>query len=160
MNSDGSNQIDLTNNGANDEQVAWGGAMEEETFLQVGPNNGTNQIIEIVFPDARLSGNGVIVSTVDSARDAISIIDSAINKISDYRSYAGLIQKRLEHIVNDNSAAYINISAARSRIEDADIAHEITSLTKNQIMSQSTQAMAVQANSDSQIVLDLINQSM
>jgi len=82
--------------------------------------------------------------------------DQAIKKVTEFRSKLGAIQNRLEHIISNLRLSCANITAAESRIRDADIALEMVELTRHQIMKQSGTAMVSQANLKPQAVLQLL----
>ena len=126
---------------------------------QVGPDDGANYRMDITIGGARQADLGIAnntVSTVQSARSAITFVNSAINQVADIRSSLGSQQRRLNHVIADLMASDINISAARSRIFDADMAAEISNFTKLQILQQSGTAILAQANSQPQSVLQLL----
>jgi flagellin len=99
---------------------------------------------------------GINVSTQVAADAAITTIDAAIKKVSEERSKLGAYQNRLEHTINNLQAASENLTAAESRIRDVDMAAEMSSFTKNQILSQAGIAMLAQANMVPQAVLKLL----
>ncbi|WP_139904164.1 flagellin Hag [Clostridium thermarum] len=96
------------------------------------------------------------VSSASSAGNAISVIQTAINKVSAERSKLGAYQNRLEHTINNLSTASENMTAAESRIRDVDMAKEMMNFSKNNILSQAAQAMLAQANQQPQGVLQLL----
>ncbi|WP_420976167.1 flagellin Hag [Bacillus vallismortis] len=83
-------------------------------------------------------------------------VDDAINTVSTQRSKLGAVQNRLEHTINNLSASGENLTAAESRIRDVDMAKEMSEFTKNNILSQASQAMLAQANQQPQNVLQLL----
>ncbi|MGN0638569.1 MAG: flagellin [Huintestinicola sp.] len=91
-----------------------------------------------------------------SANHAIDQIGNAINKVSMVRATFGAIQNRLEHKIDNMNVTKENITSAESRIRDTDMAQEMTNFTKNQILSQASQAMLAQANQLPQGVLQLL----
>jgi len=91
-----------------------------------------------------------------SANTAIDKIDNAINKVSMVRASFGAMQNRLEHKIANLDVNTENLTAAESRIRDTDMASEMTNFTKNQILSQASQAMLAQANQLPQGVLQLL----
>ena len=99
---------------------------------------------------------GTEVSSVSGALSALSIIDSAIDTVNTIRSDFGTIQNRFESIVRSNQNAAENLSAARSRIMDADFAAETAELTRTQILQQAGVAMLAQANQLPQNALSLL----
>ncbi|AKL86523.1 flagellin [Bacillus atrophaeus] len=87
---------------------------------------------------------------------ALKSVDDAIQKVSSQRSKLGAVQNRLEHTINNLSASGENLTAAESRIRDVDMAKEMSEFTKNNILSQASQAMLAQANQQPQNVLQLL----
>lgn len=83
-------------------------------------------------------------------------IDTAIEEVSAQRAIYGAAQNRLEHTINNLATTKENLSAAESRIRDTDMAKEMTTLTKNNILLQASQAMLAQANQFPQGVLQLL----
>jgi len=96
------------------------------------------------------------VSTVGDANDAIYRIDNALTSISDLRSTFGAVQNRFESTISNLSTAVESLSAARSRIQDADFASETAALTRAQILQQAGVSILSQANSLPQSVLGLL----
>jgi flagellin len=99
---------------------------------------------------------GLNVSSVTGAQNAITAIDSAIAKVSYQRSQLGAIQNRLEHTINNLQVVSENLTASESRIRDVDMAQEMATFTKQQILMQSGTAMLAQANQKNQAVLSLL----
>lgn len=96
------------------------------------------------------------LATQEGANNAIDKIDNAINKVSMVRATFGAMQNRLEHKIANLDTNNENLTAAESRIRDTDMAKEMTNFTKNQILSQASQAMLAQANQLPQGVLQLL----
>ncbi|GHV82377.1 flagellin [Spirochaetia bacterium] len=92
----------------------------------------------------------------DSANRAIGTLDEAIKIINKQRADLGAYQNRLEHAVRGLDVGAENLQASESRIRDTDMANEMVSYTKNQILSQSGTAMLAQANQRGQSVLQLL----
>ncbi|HEY2494682.1 MAG TPA: flagellin [Paenibacillus sp.] len=99
---------------------------------------------------------GVNISNQKAADTAITTINNALNTVSEERSKLGANQNRLEHTINNLGATSENLSAAESRIRDVDMAKEMVSFTKNNILTQAAQAMLAQANQQPQGVLQLL----
>ena len=99
---------------------------------------------------------GINVSTRSAANTAITTINTAINNVSGERSKLGAIQNRLEHTIANLATSAENLTAAESRIRDVDIAVEMMTFTKYQILSQASTAMLAQANAKPQAVLQLL----
>ncbi len=128
-------------------------------MLQIGPDNGTNFRLTVQISQvsqAVLSVGGRGVSTAATAQAAISYVNRGINKLSNMRASLGVQERRLTHIIDDLSAQSINISAAKSRIMDADMASEISEFTRLQILQQTGTAILAQANAQPQSVLQLM----
>ena len=95
-------------------------------------------------------------ATGGDADDAIGVIDDAIDAVSTTRSTLGATQNRLEHTVANLSVAVENLSASESRVRDTDMAEEMVSFTRHQIMVQAGTAMLAQANQVPSTVLSLL----
>ena len=91
-----------------------------------------------------------------AAGKSIARIKDAVNTVSSTRGDLGAIQNRLEHTINNLSVTTENMTAAESRIRDTDMAEEMMSYTKNNILVQASQAMLAQANQVPQGVLQLL----
>ena len=102
------------------------------------------------------STNTLNVESVAGASSLITAIDSAIDLLNGSRGNLGAIQNRFESVVASLQVSSESMSAARSRIQDADFAAETASLTKSQILQQAGIAMVAQANSLPQNVLTLL----
>ncbi|AYC28948.1 flagellin [Paenisporosarcina cavernae] len=125
--------------------------------IHIGANTGQTLSISISAMDATALGlNTVDIGTQSGANSAIALIDSAIKSVSSQRSDLGAIQNRLEHTINNLGATSENLTAAESRIRDVDMAKEMMSFTKNNILMQAAQSMLAQANQQPQGVLQLL----
>lgn len=140
---------------------------DDEIQLQIGANE--NEVMKFELVDIRSSVLGIDPDIVDDtpisdldiktnedASKAITKIDTAIQQISKGRSTLGAIQNRLEHTIAnvDNSAE--NLTAALSRIEDTDMALEMSEFTKYNILIQAGTSMLAQANQRPQSILQLL----
>jgi len=96
------------------------------------------------------------ISTQAGSNDALSIVDGALANISSNRASLGAIQNRFSSTISNLENVSQNVSAARSRIQDADFAQESANLARNQILQQAGLAMLTQANASSQNVLSLL----
>ena len=101
-------------------------------------------------------GIGLSVTSVENANNTINRIDDALQQISDGRANLGAIQNRLSSTISNLQNVSQNISAANSRIRDADFAVETSALSKSQILQQAGTAMLSQANASTQNVLSLL----
>ena len=96
------------------------------------------------------------VSSVSGANAAIQSVDSALTAINSSRASLGAIQNRFESVIASIQTTSENLSASRSRIQDADFAAETAALTRAQILQQAGTAMLAQANALPQNVLALL----
>lgn len=127
--------------------------------LQIGANATAEEKMEVVIGDMGATGLGldaVDVTTNALAAGSIDTIDTAIDLVSAQRSKLGANQNRLEHTINNLTATKENLSEANSRIRDVDMAEEMMSFTKSNILSQASTAMLAQANQMPQSVLQLL----
>src|SRR5690606_2000075 len=111
-------------------QASDGGAITFQT--------GVNGSDTIAVNTASMHSSDIITGTIDistrgGASTAIAAIESAIEAVSVQRAEFGAVQNRLEHTINNLGVNKENLSAAHSRIRDADMASEMTTFTKNQI---------------------------
>ena len=91
-----------------------------------------------------------------SANATIDAVQKAINQVSSQRSALGALQNRLEHTVSNLDNVSENTSSAESRIRDTDMASEMVTYSKNNILAQAGQSMLAQANQSTQGVLSLL----
>ena len=131
-------------------------------IIQSGANQYQNVSIHIEAMDAKSLGlrtNPTINVVKPSGEDIfplIGILDEALLKVSMARADLGAMQNRLEFKMHNIANQSENISAAESRIRDADMAAEMTEFTRNNILHQSSTAMLAQANALPQTVLQLL----
>lgn len=100
--------------------------------------------------------DAVDISTVAGANAAISVLDGALSQVATIRADLGAIQNRFESTISNLSTTAENLSAARSRILDADFASETAELTRAQILQQAGVSILAQANALPQNVLALL----
>ncbi len=103
-----------------------------------------------------VSGTGVNVATTANATAALSAVDSAIEKVGNFRASFGAYENRFESAINNLTTYKTNLEAASSRITDADFAAETSNLTKAQILQQAATSMLAQANASKQGLLALL----
>jgi len=128
-----------------------------QAFVHVGAN--ANQEIEFSLPRVDTTALGIddlFVVDGKSANRAITLVDRAQTRINDIRGTIGAQMNRMENALNQVQVASENMSASESRIRDLDMAKEMTQFTKNQILSQTANAMLAQANMMPQLVLQLL----
>ena len=127
--------------------------------IQVGANSG--ELIDIDITDVKTTVSdalaaGTKVNTFTAAQTAIDNIQKSITALSTQRSTLGAIQNRLEHTTANLDNISENTQAAESRIRDTDMAEEMVTYSKNNILQQAGQSMLAQANQANQGVLSLL----
>ena len=138
------------------------GAGKNATFtFQIGANSGQTLTVTI----GQMDGSNLLKTSADkfsikadgsNAGDMIDKIDAAIQTVSDQRAGLGAVQNRLEHTINNLTATNENLSDANSRIRDVDMAEEMMTFTKSNILSQAATSMLAQANAMPNSVLNLL----
>ena len=98
----------------------------------------------------------VKVDNHGEAEKTITIIQGALDKVSEARSALGAVQNRLEHTIANADNTAENLQAAESRIRDVDMAKEMVKFAKDTILQQAAQSMLAQANQQTQGVLALL----
>ena len=138
-----------------------GGAQTFE--VQIGTKN--NPLVDRVklfdsnSADVNVVALGLNLSSVAdkaSAQSVLASVDSAINRVTAIRSEFGAMQNRLQSVISNLQISKENLAAANSRIRDADLAEEVTEMSKQQILSQSGIAVLGQANSSMKSALNLL----
>ena len=133
-----------------------GGRLE----FHVGPQGDKNNIIAFDF-DADASASNLGISSIDvsdksDARDALETVDEAIQKVGALRANFGAMQSRMESTVSNLDVSYENLSAANSRIRDADIAKETSEMASASILQNTAVSVLAQANQLPAVALKLI----
>ena len=103
-----------------------------------------------------VNSSNVNVTTQQGATDSLGKIDAAIQKVSKQRSLLGAVQNRLEHTISNLDNTAENLQAAESNIRDTDMASEMVTMSKYNILQQAGQSMLAQANQSTQGVLSLL----
>jgi len=155
--------------GTNEDAASAGLAATTSTVTTYTGQISLDSTSDIVFTGTGLAAAGLSnvgnttttidqmdVSTRAGATTAITSIDFALNQIDEMRGEMGAVQNRFESTISNLQNVSENISAARSRIVDADFAAETAALTKSQILQQAGIAMLAQANQLPQAVLSLL----
>lgn len=125
--------------------------------FHIGADEGQVMKVNMINMSAQALGIDILdMTSIESAKMALSRINHAIDKVSAERSKLGAYQNRLEYAINNLRNMHSNMVAAESRIRDADIAQEMIEFTRNQIVAQSGTAMLAQANLIPQGVLQLL----
>ena len=165
---DGTLKVKITEKAATTDTPAYKGKEIGVEFkgtglrLQVGDTDDDFQKVRVAVGDMSTKGLGLDtlkakgIADQTTAGTSIDKIKAAINTVSSTRGDLGAIQNRLEHTINNLGVTTENMTAAESRIRDTDMAQEMMSYTKNNILVQAAQAMLAQANQVPQGVLQLL----
>jgi flagellin len=139
--------------------------------IQVGADNAASNQVELSFVDVRINESTAAeisalataldnfadgTPTVADAQELLGAVEDAIDYISEQRAQLGAQQNRLDYTVANLQTTVENLTASRSRIQDADFAAETAELTRTQILQQAGVAMLAQANALPQSVLALL----
>ena len=129
---------------------------EDYYYIQIGTSTasalgvGNQALVYTTKSDART------VSTQEAAQKALVGLNAAVISKDKIRAHLGALQNRLENTISNLTTQSQNLQAAESRISDVDVATEMTSFVRNQILTQSAVAMLSQANSMPQMAMKLI----
>ena len=137
----------------------------EDNAIKIQMGTKANQTITAGFSDLRSEALGLktpppvetlSIATQEDANAAVNVIDNALQRVLDQQTKVGAIQNRLEYTSANLITSSENTLAAKSVITDANMAQQMTSYTKNNILVQASQAMLAQANQSSSSVLSLL----
>jgi len=131
-------------------QVGANVDQREQAFI------GTMTAQALGIQGAQGSNEQISIQNPDAANQAIASVDTALTRISKQRADLGAYQNRFEHAARGVAVAAENMQAAESLIRDTDMADQMVSFVKNQILVQSGTAMLAQANLKNQSVLQLL----
>ncbi len=131
--------------------------------IQVGTGNNplTDRIVydgqnaDVTLEALRMTGESV--ATKQGAQLTLGVIDDAISQVSKVRSDLGAMQNRLQSTINNLAVNEENMTAANSRIRDADLAEEVSEMTKNNILMQAGISVLGQANNSAQAALKVVS---
>jgi len=135
--------------------------MDNGVVFQIGANGDDDQQVNLQIGDMGMEALGIAEVDLTSsygANEAIDLIDTAIHTVSAQRAQLGAMQNRLEHTIHNLDTNNENLSSAESRIRDVDMAAEMMTYTKNNVLVQAAQSMLAQANQQPQSVLSLLQQ--
>ncbi|MBQ2276428.1 MAG: hypothetical protein II331_07280, partial [Lachnospiraceae bacterium] len=125
--------------------------------LQIGANEGQMMEVRIPKMDPKSLGiDDINLSTADGAQEAIGKVDAAVNAVSQIRSKLGAYQNRLEHSITNIDTTTENMTESMSRIEDADMAEEMSEYTQQNVLSQAGTQMLAKANQRPETLLQLL----
>jgi flagellin len=139
----------------------FAGAVSGKT-IQIGPDNAAGFKFSIKIPAisaGSINGRslaGAHVSQVNGAKSSIDLVQSAINGLALIQTVVGAQENELTRIVNNLSTENVNISAALSRIQDADMATEVSNFAREQIIAQAATAMVAQANAQPSSIMKIL----
>lgn len=105
---------------------------------------------------SELGIDGMSIESKEDARDLLSVVDEAMKKVGGMRANFGAIQNRLDATTSNLDNQIENLSAAKSRIADADIAHESAELASAQVLQQASVSVLAQANQFPAMALKLV----
>ena len=125
-----------------DGEVAFSGALAADLNLPAAGKDVTVHSIDI--------------TSVGGAQEAVAIVDTALNYVDSHRAELGAFQNRFNHAISNLDNINENVNASKSRIKDTDFAKETTSLTKSQILSQSSSSILAQAKQTPTAALNLL----
>lgn len=134
----------------------------EAIEIQVGQNNDPHLDRFLYNTSAtnitasKLGVDSLTVATKSDAQQNLGKVDEAIKMLSENRAELGALQNRLQSSVSNMEVYHENLSGARSRIYDVDMASETAELTKNNILSQASTAVLSQANQNNMLALKLM----
>ena len=153
---------DITNTdgstGTATDSIIVGGqvSLSSNTGFVANTDTGTTVLSAASVSSSLNKVSDVDISTQSGSNDALAVIDQALSFISDSRADLGAIQNRFNSTISNLSNISENVSAARSRVQDADFAAETANMTRTQILQQAGVAMLSQANAQPQMVLSLL----
>lgn len=125
--------------------------------LQLGANEGQTMLVRIPRVDTvTLGTDNVNVCTMKGAQKAITLLDEAVTMVTSIRAKLGAYQNRLDHSIANLDVCSENITEALSRIEDVDMAEEMSNYTQKNVLAQAGTAMLAQANERPQTILSLL----
>ncbi|MEZ0242422.1 MAG: flagellin [Sphingomonas sp.] len=127
-----------------------------ETRVQTGANAADTLTITSAALDVTDVTGGISIDSADDARAALQTMDDALKAVSTQRATLGASSSRLESVIANLNNGIVNLTEARSRIEDTDYAAETMALAKAQILAQVSMAMLAQANQSQQLILQLL----
>jgi len=130
--------------------------------FQVGANNDPEKD-RVVFDPGQsnltaegLGVDGIDVSEKENSQNGLEQLDTAMNSLNELRARIGAAQNRLQTTINSQSVYIENLSAAKSRIKDADVAVETTNLARESILRQAGVSVLTQANETPKLALSLL----
>ena len=141
----------------NGKKLLNGDAKTEELKFKIGANTIDCDTLTVSIESMKAADLDVDgLEIVDDPSGALELIDAAIIKVSSQRATLGAVQNRMEYAIESLSTTNENLTAAESRIRDVNMADEMVTFTKNNILQQSAMAMLAQANQQPNQILSLL----
>ena len=132
-------------------------AADAATIVDAGDATGTQDATGTVLELSDTAGGGTTAEFEGVATaNPLAKIDQALKMVDDLRSSLGAVQNRFDSVISNLGTAVTNLSASRSRIEDADYATEVSNMTRANILQQAGTSVLAQANQTTQGVLSLL----
>ncbi|EFL86799.1 hypothetical protein HMPREF1022_02328 [Desulfovibrio sp. 6_1_46AFAA] len=129
---------------------------EDYYYIQIGTSTASALGVGNQATASSTTADARTVSTQEQAQKALVGLTNAVVSKDKIRAHLGALQNRLENTISNLTTQSENLQAAESRISDVDVATEMTSFVRNQILTQSAVAMLSQANSMPQMAMQLI----
>ena len=129
---------------------------EDYYYIQIGTSTASALGVGNQASSYSTEADARTVSTQEQAQKALVGLTNAVVSKDKIRAHLGALQNRLENTISNLTTQSENLQAAESRISDVDVATEMTSFVRNQILTQSAVAMLSQANSMPQMAMQLI----
>ena len=129
---------------------------EDYYYIQIGTSTASALGVGNQATASSATADARTVSTQEQAQKALLGLTNAVVSKDKIRAHLGALQNRLENTISNLTTQSENLQAAESRISDVDVATEMTSFVRNQILTQSSVAMLSQANSMQQMAMQLI----
>ncbi|MFQ2093744.1 flagellin [Aeromonas taiwanensis] len=123
--------------------------------LKSGPAGSITTAISTIFKSGTIVG-GISISSQGNAQDVLAAADAMLEVVDGKRAELGAVQNRLDSTIRNQANISENVSAARSRIRDADFATETANMTKQNILQQAASSILAQANQRPQSALSLL----
>jgi len=150
-------KIDMSRLGTTTTDLGLGATQgEREEWVGAGDQEASRDYSNRYAVGASFEDFGAGVINKDRAQKTLTVIDSAIQKVNEHRSYLGAIQNRLGSTIRNLDTQVENLSASNSRIRDTDFASETANMTQATIMQQAGTAVLGQAKSQPEVALSLL----
>lgn len=129
---------------------------DQTLSIQVGADDDQTIDIHLNLMNADKLGMSAYDVTATGSNNLLATVDAALDQVSSLRSGLGAVQNRFDSVVNNLNSTIINLSASQSRIQDADMATEVSNMSKGNILQSAGTAVLAQANQAPQNILSLL----